>query len=163
MKRLVLVRHAKAQVGSSGLSDFNRKLDERGISDAKRVSNALKHVIPEIDMVCSSTATRAMTTAQLFCEQLEFDEKTIQGDAEFYDASPSFMRSFIEKIDDNHSTVLIFGHNPTQTFLIEYYSGNSIGHLPTSGVGVLEFDIDSWMNVSYNSAYLKHLIHPKSI
>lgn len=73
------------------------------------------------------------------------------------------MRSFIEQINDCNSTVLIFGHNPTQTFLIDYYSGDSIGHLPTSGVGVLDFDIDSWKEVSFNSAILSQYIFPRQL
>lgn len=44
MKRVVLVRHAKA-VGHGYDDDFNRDLRESGVIDAQRVSNELKQEV----------------------------------------------------------------------------------------------------------------------
>tara|TARA_R110002049_G_scaffold200971_6_gene371689 strand:+ start:5648 stop:6118 length:471 start_codon:yes stop_codon:yes gene_type:complete len=155
------MRHAKATEGLYGKSDFDRVLDPKGIRDAELIGQELNLVVKHIDLLVFSSAQRTKMTADLIRKQIKINEN--KGDAELYDASPIFMKSFIDSIDDRYETVMIIGHNPTQTFLLEYYSGNRIGNLPTSGFGVLDFDIESWKEVSYNSATLSHYIFPKGL
>ena len=68
MKSVILFRHGKSDWNASYGSDHDRPLNSRGIKAAKKMGLFLstKNQIP--DIVISSTATRAKTTAQLAME-----------------------------------------------------------------------------------------------
>ena len=68
MRRLFLVRHAKAEL-SVGRDDYARKLTERGRTDARRVAKALaaRHCLP--DVLIHSGAARAKQTAEIFAAE----------------------------------------------------------------------------------------------
>lgn len=163
MKQLILMRHGKAVNDSYGKPDFDRALEPKGIRDAELVSKELKSLGIKLDQIFTSTSKRTLSTAKTVAKEFEINESDILGDDHIYDASPTFMKSLIESFDDSLETVIIVGHNPTQTFLIEYYSGQSIGSLPTSGIGIIDFEILSWAEISYNSGYLKKIIIPSKL
>ena len=70
MTTLVLVRHAKSDWGSPSLDDNDRPLNARGMRDApaqaRRLAAALEASDVRLDVLLSSTALRARTTAAFF-------------------------------------------------------------------------------------------------
>src|SRR6218665_523789 len=62
-RTLVLIRHAKSDWGNPGQADFDRPLNARGKKNAPEMGKRLqqKQVIP--DLIISSPAMRAATTA----------------------------------------------------------------------------------------------------
>ena len=64
MRRLFLIRHAKAEL-AVGRVDYERKLTGRGRNDAKRVAEALavRRILP--DILIHSGAARAKETAEI--------------------------------------------------------------------------------------------------
>ena len=68
MRRLFLVRHAKAEL-AVGRDDHARKLTERGRADARRVAKALaaRRLLP--DLLIHSGAARAKETAEIFAAE----------------------------------------------------------------------------------------------
>ena len=78
MKRLYLVRHAKADSGTYGLDDFDRPLNKRGKKDAPRMGKHLKRVWQVApDRVLCSTAKRARSTAKRLRKALDISKKQI--------------------------------------------------------------------------------------
>ena len=77
MKRIVIVRHAKA-VPYGYDDDFSRDLRDSGVRDAKLISNELKNRNIFPDQIISSPAQRAMHTATLFASNLEYNKENIQ-------------------------------------------------------------------------------------
>ena len=65
MKELLILRHAKSSWKYQELSDHDRPLNKRGRRDAPRMGRLIRvrGLLP--DLVVSSTAVRAMTTAHL--------------------------------------------------------------------------------------------------
>ncbi|MBC7912920.1 MAG: histidine phosphatase family protein, partial [Pyrinomonadaceae bacterium] len=68
MKQLLLVRHAKSDWNNSDLTDFERPLNKRGQKDAPEMAERLlhQHIIPQL--IVSSPAVRALTTAEHFAD-----------------------------------------------------------------------------------------------
>ncbi len=62
MKRLLLLRHAKAVAGSSKGGDHARPLNDRGRTDAPRIAIAMQHNNYIPDRVLCSTAARTVET-----------------------------------------------------------------------------------------------------
>ncbi len=160
-KRLVLVRHAKSDSSDPGQKDFDRLLNVRGFQDAPRTGARLVELGVKPDAVFSSPAMRARMTSEFVCEQLKYDVNEVVYDEELYEASVRSLLNFINAIEDKNSTVLMFGHNPTYTYIAEALSGKEIGNIPTCGAVSLTFEVESWSEVSAGLANLEWFIFPK--
>ena len=72
MRTLLLVRHAKSSRDDPALFDRERPLNERGKRDAPKMAKRLAKRDLQPDLILSSPAVRALTTAQLLSEKLDY-------------------------------------------------------------------------------------------
>ena len=77
MKTLFLVRHAKSSRDDPVLPDKDRPLNERGMRDASRVGEQLAKRDANPDLILSSPAQRALTTAEIVARKLHYRLKDI--------------------------------------------------------------------------------------
>lgn len=110
----------------------------------------------------SSPANRALTTAQGFAAQLGFSKNDIVEDEDHYHASSSALKTSIRHFDDEYDCIMIFGHNPGLTYLINELSDFSLDNLPTCGVCGIEFNVDSWSQVKSGTGRKFYYDFPKS-
>src|SRR3546814_11188024 len=89
MRKLTIVRHAKASWGEAERSDFERPLYERGRRDAQRMAAWAQHAIGIPDRIISSPALRAITTARSFAETFCIAEEQTVIKPRLYEASLS--------------------------------------------------------------------------
>ena len=99
------------------------------------------------DFVFSSPANRALTTCRIFTEVLNLKENTFKIEEELYDFGGESVINFIKTIDKKNEVIMIFGHNHAFTSICNIFGNNFIDNLPTSGLVVIDFDIDSWENI----------------
>ena len=161
MKKLYLVRHAKSSWKQPELSDFERPLNKRGKRDAPFMGNILneKGIMP--DLIISSPAVRAYTTARIIAEEIGYPPEKIETNEDIYEASAGEILDIINGIEDHNNTVMIFGHNPGFTSLSNYLSGKFIDNIPTCGISIIEFDVDKWEDVVLNGGKLISFEFPK--
>ena len=112
MRTLVLVRHAKSDWSSPALSDFDRPLNSRGLKDAPRMAQELKKrgILP--DLILTSPANRALTTAAIMSEVFSFDSDSIDQIPSLYLGSPEDLKISIMKKLGQAETLYLFAHNP---------------------------------------------------
>ena len=148
MKRLILVRHAKTEVIRYDITDFQRSLKTRGINDSKLIANQLllKDAVP--DLMISSTANRAIETALLFADILNYPEEKIVKMDELYDGfSTQEFIGFLEELGKDHDSIMVFGHNPSIEYLAFNLSEEFYGDVPTCAVIGIDFDIENWKDI----------------
>ena len=162
-KTLIFMRHAKSDWSIPGQKDFDRILNNRGFNDAPRMGRRLMEMGIKPDLVISSPAIRAKTTAEYVCEQLKYDIESINYNDEVYEASVRSLLIIINNISDDHNCVIIFGHNPTHTYLAEYLTKEVIGNIPTCGAVCVEFEFDSWKLISEGTGKMKWFEYPKGL
>jgi phosphohistidine phosphatase len=139
MIRLVLVRHAKSDWGRADLDDHERPLNDRGMRDAPVMARRLADDGFRPDVILSSTAVRARTTAEAFAAALA---TAVDLDPELYGApAATLLRRAARSRADS---VVVVAHDPGMTVLAERLSGGGIGHMPTCAVALFEWDRDSW-------------------
>jgi phosphohistidine phosphatase len=139
MIRLVLVRHAKSDWGDPRLDDHDRPLNDRGIRDAPRMARVLAATDFRPEMILSSTALRARTTAEAFAAQFGV---AVDLDPELY-AAPA--RTLLAKASGSGARrVIVVAHDPGMTALAEQLSGGEIGHMPTCAVATFTWHDDDW-------------------
>ena len=147
-KELLLVRHAKSSWDDSYLDDHDRPLNERGLRNAPEMGKRLQGSIVRLDVWISSTALRAITTAEILAEQVGFPPDQIQRTKDLYHASVTALQEFIAELDDGTDNVALFGHNPGMTNLVANLYGLPIDNLPTCGVVHLQFREANWKAAS---------------
>ena len=146
MTTLFLVRHAKSSRDDPVLPDKDRPLNERGTRDASRVGEQLAKGGAKPDLILSSPARRAVTTAEIVARKLDYRPKDIVVDDRLYAAMPDDLLAVIHELDDKTKRVMLFGHNPELTELAHRLSGK-ITEMATCTVAEFAFDIKSWSNV----------------
>jgi phosphohistidine phosphatase len=100
------------------------------------------------DMLFSSTALRAASTAQVFAKHLDFPQPKISFDPNLYLASAGMLQDYVSKIENSLNSVLIFGHNPGLTLLVAQVWGLPINNIPTCGIVSLKFGSSTWEGAS---------------
>lgn len=147
MKTLVIVRHAKSSWEDPFLSDHERPLAKRGLRDAPRMGARLAEWGPPIDRVISSSAVRALATAELITGEMGLPWDEIQVDDDLYHASETDMLDLIQEQEDYLDGLMLIGHNPSMTYLVNDLSDLDLDNLPTCGVVILQFDVENWSEI----------------
>lgn len=145
MKKLILMRHAKSS-WEFNVSDHERPLKTRGYKDAELVS---KYLVNEIkpELIMSSDALRAKTTAGIFVSNLNIGSKEIVLNHLLYDFSGADLVNVIKNCSDSVNELMIFGHNYAITNFVNSYGDLPIDNVPTSGATILEFEVDRWSDI----------------
>ena len=144
MKVLTLVRHAKSSWKDANLSDLDRPLNKRGRRDAPMMGGRLAERNYFPDVIVSSSAVRALATAEAIAEEIGYPRSEIVVDERIYGADVTDWLEVIHTLGDAWDRAMCIGHNPGLTDLVNYLADDQIGNVPTCGIVDLVFDVDSW-------------------
>ncbi len=141
MYSLLIIRHAKSS-WDFGLEDFDRSLNHRGKSDAPEMAERLKKRGVHLDVMISSPAKRALSTATLFSKI--FNDLEILTIPSLYEASAKTFEKVVTEQNDRFKQIAIFSHNPGITDFINSLTNVRVDDLPTCAVFAVKADITSW-------------------
>jgi len=158
MRRLTLVRHARAVAARDSVIDFDRVLSPEGITEAKEMAQRVASRTPRPDLVLSSSAARASHTAALFAQAWEDDPPRIELQSRLYLATPDILLDVIHALADGD--VVIVGHNPGISELARRVALQPIGDLATAAVLQLEFDAPDWVVIGSDEPVRMQLESP---
>lgn len=147
MKTLMLIRHAKSSWGEPGLKDHDRPLTKKGKKAARRVGAALADRGIEVDRMLTSTAVRALNTAELIGEGMGFPQDEIIRDENLYQSAAGELLDIIQDQEDDLEGLTLIGHNPGMTDLVNRLSELDLDNMPTSGVVILQYDRERWSEI----------------
>ncbi len=159
MKTLLLARHAKSDWNQPGYSDFDRPLNPRGEMDAPVIASRLQKNYT-VEQIISSDAARALATATHYKNVLTADVNILQEHL-LYNADRSDIAEVISSVSNSLSTVMIVGHNPGMTDMVNYLVGNSITNMSTCSVAVITFLVNDWCEIKSSSGDLIAFEYPK--
>ena len=128
-KLLYLVRHAKSSWSDRSLSDRDRPLNKRGRRSAPDMGRRLAAQDHLPELIISSPARRAFSTARKIARELGYDRSEIMKDESLYFSGTGAMLDLLESLDDSYQRVMIVGHNPAMTSLMNILSGSSIDNM----------------------------------
>jgi phosphohistidine phosphatase len=162
MKNLLIMRHAKSSWSNSFVSDHNRPLNKRGKKDAPRMGALLKQeeMVPEL--IISSTAERAMATAEAAALSADY-ENEIQYTRQFYHADAETYLEVLQDLPDDITRVMVVGHNPGMEELVHLLS-NVDTRFTTANIAHIQLPIARWHELNENvSGELLNLWRPKEL
>jgi phosphohistidine phosphatase len=161
--RLTLLRHAKTEAQHSGQEDWDRVLEPRGQKDAPEMARRLRERKLKPDLVITSPAVRALTTAQIFMRELHLPASKVQQDERLYLASPKVLKEVIRELGGKAEHLMIVGHNPGLTEFADRVSADrEIDNMPTCAIYTVEFEIKDWSELEWDSGVNAELDYPKN-
>ena len=160
MKTLFLIRHAKSSWDDPAVPDQERPLNDRGRRDAPMMGERLAKRDVKPDLILSSPALRALTTAEIIAKKLDYKRKDIVVDDRLYAVGVDDLLAVIHELRDKLKRVMLFGHNPELAELAHRLSGE-ITELPTCAVAEFTFDVKSWSRIGKVKPVKVALDYPK--
>jgi phosphohistidine phosphatase len=159
MKKIILMRHAKSSWANFGQNDHERPLNARGKNDAPRMAQQIveKGHVPELLLVSDSMRTRE--TRELIAPY--FQNAQTQFIRKLYLASATEIVEELKSINNLVDTVLVLAHNPGITDAFYELAGTIIDNVPTSGAGLISFDVDDFQQIEKRKGHLEYFIYPK--
>lgn len=154
MKMLYLLRHAKSS-WSEHTDDYQRKLKKRGIEDAKLMAAEISKMLPLPELIVSSDAERAQSTARFFREAWKMEEENFVLENRLYEFQGGAVLKYIKTLDEQFNRVMVVGHNYALTAVVNFLSQTTIEDLPTCGFVALRFNTDKWSDVSRGKIEIK--------
>ena len=161
MKTLYIVRHAKSSWDNPDLADIDRPLNNRGNKNAPEMGQRLSKRNIQPDLLLSSPANRAYTTAQKIAKEIGYPVDNVSTSKEVYHAGSGGLLQLVRNQSDSINTLMIFGHNPGFTWFANSLTGEYIDNIPTCGIVAIEFDVESWSNIETGEGKLIFFDYPK--
>ena len=143
MKTLVLLRHAKSSWKDDSITDHERPLNKRGKKTAPLMGHLLreKNLVPEL--IVSSTAVRARTTAEAAAEACGYPGEVTLTDELYLATAGEILKYAQDRTEETLERIMLVGHNPGMEELVNILSGQR-EPFPTAALAVFELGIDSW-------------------
>ena len=162
MKTLLILRHAKSSWKDREKSDHGRSLNKRGKRDAPRMGLlAAEHGLCP-DLILSSTAKRARSTAEAAGSEAGY-AGAIQLERRLYLANPSEIIEVIRESAGDAASVMVVGHNPGLEELVARFGGAG-EPLPTAALAEVHLEIPAWSGLTLQSpATLANLWRPREL
>ena len=106
MKTLSILRHAKSSWKDLGVPDHERPLNKRGRHDAPLMGKLLRDQNITPDLIISSTAIRAATTAKLVAKACKYKGEIIF-DKSVYNTEPIDALNLLSRCSDRYYSIFI--------------------------------------------------------
>ena len=114
-------------------------------------------------LIITSPATRALTTAKSIAAALSYPAEFLQLEEQAYLASPPELLELIRMQRDDFADLMIVGHNPGLTDLVNQLLPDlALDNLPTGGLVAVDIDIDHWAGLLESQPRLVYYDYPKN-
>lgn len=174
MKYLTIIRHAKSSWDQPGLADHDRSLNDRGRKAATAVGAFLHKtyfggaetpaLLPKPDRMISSTALRALSTAQIMRETFALPIEHLLLDSPLYLAESGRILETVRQLDESWQHVVLFGHNPgMHEFAERLLARAHVAKMPTCSSVIMAMPTEFWGLAEWSTAQLIGHVTPKSL
>jgi phosphohistidine phosphatase len=163
LHRLTLVRHAKSDWSLPDQQDWDRVLNRRGQQDAPEMARRLRSRKLKPDLILSSPAVRALSTASIMARELKVPAELIAQDERLYLADPQAILQVVRELGGDARHVMVFGHNPGITDCANRLStGEQIDTMPTCAMFTACFPLADWSGLDWQSGLEVEFDYPRN-
>ena len=161
MKKLIFVRHGKAEDPAPGISDYERSLTLKGKVITRTMGRKLKEMEKSSITIITSPAFRAIETALIFAMEFGIEpEKIIVNSNLYHKMNLRYLPEILSGVGENCGTVMLFGHNPSFTEIANSLCREGCDFMPKSGIAGISFDIQSWTEIRQKSGKQEFFLIP---
>jgi phosphohistidine phosphatase len=162
MKKLIFVRHGRAEELSAGISDFERSLTPRGKMISREMAERLREKENDPGIIITSPAFRALETAIIFAEEFRMKPDDIILNKGLYDrAGLKHLMHLLEKTPENIDIISFFGHNPAITEMPDRLCSGGCEFLTKTSIVCISFPTARWADVRPDTGKLEYFLKPE--
>lgn len=148
VKKVYLMRHAKASDENAQMGDFNRPLEPSGEKEAEEMGNFLSKRGEKFDLIVASPSVRTRATAKIICEKIGHEFSAIKWDSAIYACTTDALLNAIKATGRQYNKVLFIGHNNSMTHVANALQDEEkIADMPTCGVVAVAFPDSTWSTI----------------
>lgn len=161
LKTLLLMRHGKSDWAASFATDHERPINRRGRRASAAMGAWLSGIGAQPEVVVSSSAIRARTTAERAILAGGFDAPLTIEPA-IYEASARDLVEVVVALPAEAETAMLVGHEPGMSSLIALLTGASV-RFPTAALARIDLEVESWEATRPMSGTLAWLQLPRQL
>ena len=153
---IFLIRHAEAidHETDTVRDDEYRFITSNGRNVTRKVAKFLAEELYDLDIIFTSPLIRAVQTAEIFADELEFKKEVVLVNELKNEISTESLRQLLQN-NLNLTSVALVGHEPKMSMLVKNFSDKTnfnefrkssvclIDYNPESGVGKFNWYFDS--------------------
>jgi phosphohistidine phosphatase len=155
----MLMRHGKSDWDAGVPDDHARPLASRGVSAAERMGEVIRELGLVPDLIVSSTATRARSTAELARITGGWPARLLLDEA-LYGASVAETLSVAAKHASGCDRLMLVGHQPTWSMTVRHLTGGQVA-MRTATVADIDLAIADWSQIRNATGTLNVLLQPR--
>lgn len=159
MLNLMLMRHAKSDWDVASSDDHDRPLSPRGVRSAERMGEVVRELGLVPDVVISSTAKRARSTAELARITGGWESRLVLEDR-LYGASVSETIAVASQHGETHTRIMLVGHQPTWSMAVQHLTGAAVA-MRTATLADIEVAASTWADLTGARGTLVTLLQPR--
>jgi len=161
MKKLIFIRHARAEDQDSAISDFERSLTVKGKVISGEMARRFREKESEPGLLVSSPAFRALETAYIFAAEFGIKPEEIRIDSNlYYKPGMKHLMELLGTVGDEVNTITLFGHNPSFTEMPDRLCKNGCEFLTKTSIVCISFQIKTWSDLKLDSGTQEYFLKP---
>jgi len=162
MKKIIFIRHARAEDPSAEISDFERSLTTKGKVISKLMARRFREKESDPGLFITSPAFRALETAYIFASEFGYmHDDIIVNSGLYYKSGIKNLFEILGKIDEGVNTITLFGHNPAFTEMPDRLSTNGCEFMTKTSIVCISFQTGTWSGVKLDSGKQEYFIKPE--
>lgn len=162
MKKLIFIRHGRAEDPAPEITDFERSLTLKGKSISKLMAHKLHEKENTPGVLITSPAFRALETAIIFAEEFGIKPETITLNSNlYYTTNIKTILDIIAKAGDETDVITLFGHNPAFTAIPDRLCKEGCDFVTKTGIVCISFKIKTWTDLKLDSGKQEYFLKPE--
>ena len=161
MKKLIFIRHGKAEDPAPEISDFERSLTLKGKTISKLMAGKLIEKENSPGIIITSPAFRALETAFIFAEEFGIKPEDIILNSDlYYKMNFNHLPEILSLAGEDTDSITLFGHNPSFTQITNSLCRGGCDFMPKCGVIGISFNINTWSDIRQNTGKVEYYLKP---
>jgi phosphohistidine phosphatase len=144
MKTLYIIRHGKT---NKTVNDLDRELLPLGIERMQKLGNYLSANNCKTSVFYSSFANRAVQTAHIIAEAIQFPKEKIITTEKLYLTSQDEYFDILVEQNNSIDSILFVGHNPEVTNVAQFFVPDFTSYMQTGACFCFDFKTDDWTKI----------------
>jgi phosphohistidine phosphatase len=162
MKKIIFVRHGRAEDQESEISDFERSLTIKGKAISNNMAKRFRDKEKEPGLFITSPAFRALETALIFALEFKIKPESVMIDGDLYNKSGlNVLFRILKNLNDDNDKITLFGHNPDFTQMADQLSADGCEFMTKTSIVCLTFKNNSWAEIKPASGKVEYFLKPE--
>lgn len=163
MKKIIFVRHGRAEDQANEITDFERSLTVKGKVISRNMARKFKEKENDPGLMITSPAFRALETAYIFAGEFGIKPESIKNESNLYfKTSLKTLFEILKGIDDKTNTITLFGHNPAFTEMPDRLCTDGCEFLTKTSVVCISFQTDRWVDIRTDTGKVEYFLKPEN-